>query len=423
MIKSQNKIRSGALQFAVFVTALIALLLAGLILYAYTFGFMKEQSRAAISNIHLANNGIAYLLLHPESGQDTTSLQLDQLSGQTLKVQLSQWGIFQKAFSIAQHRTKNFSKVSLIGSKLNSKSSPTVYLQDSDNPLSLAGNTVIKGLAVLPAVGVRPAYISGDSYYGTELVYGSIQTSSNRLPPINENLRTGLKQYILKIVNPPFENFTSSARYNISQSFLLPVRTLYSADAVVLKDAELSGNIIVRSDKSITVSRSAKLTDVILCAPTIIVNDNVNGTFQGFATERIQVGKACRIAYPSALVLIDEQSAETVDDENSAYKIVVGSESTIKGMICYLSTNKLLNFEKHILLDDESVLIGQVYCEGNLEIKGAVSGSVYTRQFLVNQRGSIFINHLYNATLDTVDFPIGGITFEDKTSTVIKWLK
>ncbi len=60
------KLKSGALQFTVFIAVLIALLLGGLILYAYTFIYMKEQSKGAIENIQFSDTGIYFLLEQKE---------------------------------------------------------------------------------------------------------------------------------------------------------------------------------------------------------------------------------------------------------------------------------------------------------------------------------------------------------------------
>ena len=74
--------------------------------------------------------------------------------------------------------------------------------------------------------------------------------------------------------------------------------------------------------------------------------------------------------------------------------------------------------------EKDAKIKGQVYCNGNFEIKGTVSGSVYTKQFVANQSGSIFMNHIYNATIENQNIPMmyGGILLEQEPKTVLQWL-
>ena len=105
-----KKLKSGALQFTVFVAVLIALLLSGLMLYAYTFMYMKEQSKGAIDNIQLSNTGINYILHQQETNTDTLIVDLIKKENQIIKVYVSQWGIFEKVFALTQFRKKKVYK-------------------------------------------------------------------------------------------------------------------------------------------------------------------------------------------------------------------------------------------------------------------------------------------------------------------------
>lgn len=421
----KTELKSGALQFAVFVSALIALLIAGLILYAYTFVYMKEQSRAAIENVLLANNGIKYFLSGKHETADTIALDLGRLDGQTVRVHLSQWGIFQKAFSDARHRQKRFSKIALIGSEHLSKESPTLYLQESNNPLSVVGSARIQGNAFIPSQGVRPGYISGESYYGTQLVYGTIMRSGNNLPKLNKDLRLELDAYLDESTKSGFDIYTNDAYPRLSNSFLMPTKNFYSRDAIILKNLEYKGNIVIRSDTLVRIAKTAVLRDVIVCAPTVIVEDGVKGVFQIIATKRITVGQDCIFAYPSALIMVhDGVLLDPAQSSTAESKLTISSGSVLNGVVCFLSDNVMANFEKDIVLEMNASVRGQIYCEGNLQLKGSVSGAVFTRQFLAIEAGAIYVNHIYNGKIENINIPetLGGIAFEDHSNIVMKWL-
>jgi hypothetical protein len=82
------------------------------------------------------------------------------------------------------------------------------------------------------------------------------------------------------------------------------------------------------------------------------------------------------------------------------------------------------NFTTHLICSKDSKIIGEVYCQGNFELIGSVFGTVYTNQFVSNTAGTIFVNHLYNATITSEDFPdfYSGMLFENENKSILKWL-
>lgn len=420
------KIKSGALQFTVFIAVLIALLLAGLILYAYTFIYMKEQSKGAIENIQIADIGIRSLLEQKEFNTDTVQIDFIQKENQIIKTHLSQWGIFEKGITITQYRKKKFTKTAIIGSLLNTEESPTLFLQETFNALTVVGSTKISGIVYLPKQGVNSGYIAGNSYYGSQLIYGTIKKSSAELPKLSKNVLENIEKY-LKSYKPENERdyIALGSNLRILNTFKSPAKSYYSANPITL-DTNIAGNIIIKSETAIKVKKSALLTDVLLIAPIIEIEDETTGNFQAIASKKITVGKACRLNYPSALVLF--QDNKNIPNEVSANphdnKIFIDTKSVIKGVVCYYQTKTVPDFQTQIVLEKEARIKGQVYCNGNFELQGTVSGSVITKQFTANQSGSIFMNHIYNGTIENKNIPTiyGGILLEQEPKTVLKWL-
>lgn len=426
-MKLKCKIKSGALQFTVFVSVLIALLLAGLLLYAYTFIYMKEQSKGAIENIQFADIGIYSLLEQKELSTDTIQLDFLQKENQIVRTHLSSWGIYEKGIAISQFRKKKFTKIAIIGSLLNTEKSPTLYLKETNNGLSVVGNTAIRGIAYLPLQGINSGYIAGNSYYGSQLIYGTIKKSTAELPQpekrVLEAIAFDLKQY--RPINE--EDYIALENHSkIINSFQSKTKAIYSAAPIVLENKNITGNIIIKSETSILIKKSAILKDVILIAPIIEIEDETTGNFQAIASKRITVGKACKLSYPSALVLFQDNknNPEEVIVDPMDNKIFIDTKSVIKGSICYFQTKTASDFQTQIVLEKEAVIRGQVYCAGNFELKGTVSGSVYTNQFVANQSGSIFMNHIYNGTIENQNIPAlyGGMLLEQESKTVLKWL-
>lgn len=423
------KIKSGALQFTVFIAVLIALLLAGLVLYAYTFIYMKEQSKGAIENIQIADIGIQSLLEQKELNTDTAQIDFVKKENQIIKTHLSQWGVFQKGITVTQFRKKKFTKTAIIGSLLLADKTPTLFLQETHNALTVVGNTKITGIAYLPKQGVNSGYIAGNSYYGSQLIYGRIEKSTDNLPKMEKTFLDAINFYIKEYkINRQEDYINLNSGIKILNSFKENTKGFYSENAITLENKIISGNIIIKSETAIKVKKTALLNDIILIAPSIEIEDETMGNFQVIASKKITLGKKCNLSYPSALLLFQDNKNDP--DNNSNYnsllenQIFIGEGCTLKGCVTYFQTKEKPDFKTQIVLEKDSKIKGQVYCNGNFEIKGTVSGSVYTKQFVANQAGSIFMNHVYNATIENENIPAiyGGIILEQEPKTVLKWL-
>lgn len=427
-LKWQNKLRSGALQFTIFISVVIALILAGIILLSYTHKFFIEQSKAIAENIQLADSGTAALMKQEFINNDTVSLSLlESKENQTVKIHLSNWGLFEKAYVKTTHRKKEFIKCSLLGTGLKSINRPAVYLNETFNPLAVVGNTQIKGDAILPEQGVRPGNIKGNSYYGKQLVYGEVKKSTAELPKLKYDYKELLKYYLNEYEPQNASSFiTITESTKTINSFKEPVKGYFSKDLIVLDNTTIFGNIIIRSAEKIIVKKSALLKDIILSAPIIIIEDDVQGNFQAIANTTIKIGNNCSLNYPTALIIVEKENVSLLSNDEFDNKIFIDTNSIVRGSICYFETSvKERDFRANIFIGEQSNIKGEIYCEGNLELKKCgVEGTVYTKYFVSNEDGTTFVNHLYDTTIISEALPeaFGGIFFENQTKSVMKWL-
>lgn len=428
-IKPTYKVFSGALQLTVFIGIIIALILAGIVLLAYTHGFFTAQSKAVVQNIQNASSGMHALLLQESinNPNDTIKMPLPENDDDNylVKIHLSYWGIFEKAIATAKHRNKTFIKCSLLGTGLNTDSRPALYLQETFKPLALAGNTKITGKAILPEQGVRPGNILGNSYYGSELIYGNTQKSSKNLPELKHYYKKQLEYYLKEYVPQNSRDFILIPGYKITNSFKATTQGYYSQTDIVLDKVSIYGNIIIKSAKSITVKKQADLRDIILIAPKIIIEDNVNSNFQAIAEKSVKAGKNCSLNYPSALIIAENNEDDFEDDEDSySNQIFIDKGTIVKGSLCYFHNKADLGYTANIYVNENVFIYGEIYCQGNLELKGNVNGTVYTSQFIANEGGTVYINHIYNGNINSAGLPenFGGILFNTQTKKVVKWL-
>lgn len=334
--------------------------------------------------------------------------------------------MFEKAVSISKIKTNTFKKTALIGALQPQKNRLALYVEDRNRPLVVVGNTKIQGVAYLPKQGVRTGNISGHSYYGSRLIYGMTQTSSE-LPKLLKETLDEIKTIHSKKEKIELNQFLDLSKSRTYQnSFFSPLQVVYSLTDINLSGVSLTGHILIQSKTKIIVESSSKLKDVILIAPTIEIKDHLKGTFQAIASKEIKIGNHCTLGYPSAMVLNDvTKKSEGISIQNDEdVQITIDDNSIVKGVVVFIGDEKPNNFKAQIVIEEQSIVEGEIYCNRNLELKGRVYGSVFTSNFVAKQSGSVYQNHIYNGSILIDDLPqeYVGLAFENSKKGVMKWL-
>jgi hypothetical protein len=422
------KLKAGALQLTIFIVVVIALLLASFILLVYTHKQFQVQSDFIIEATKNADRGIDYTLLHTISTGDTTIIDLKDEDFKTLYVHRDFWGVFEKVTSVSQIKNNRFKKVALVGSQRDKNNRTALYLQDNNKPLVLVGNTKIEGIAFLPKQGVKTGFISGEGYYGSKLIYGQTKTAS-QLPEVFSETIDYMQSIENKILRTTQNQYLDINRQNkFSNSFFDPIQIVFSNEEIDLREVELTGHILIQSKTKIAVYPSSTLKDVVLIAPEIEIINDVKGNFQAIASKEILVGTNVELEYPSALIVNEKESVRLEEDDSKAStehnRIVINDYSTIKGLVMFRGIEMPNNYKTQISMTEKSIVSGEVYCNQNLELLGTVYGTVYTNNFLANQAGSIYQNHIYNGTILANELPkeFSGLAFRDSKKKVLKWL-
>lgn len=422
-----QKIKAGALQLTMFIVIVIALLLASFIILINTHKRFTIQTDFVLETIENANEGIDYALQNNISSNDTIIVNLKDEDYKTLKVYQDYWGLYEKVMSTSKIKTNTYKRIALLGALQPLNDRIALYVEDQNKPLVVVGNTKIEGVAYLPMQGVRTGSISGHSYYGSQLIYG-LTKKSVELP----KLLNGTLEHIKAIANN-IENVNTNQFLDLKtgkthkNSFYNPFQVIYSNTDIVLSDISLTGHILVQSKTKISLDKSSVLKDVILIAPIIEIQNESKGTFQAIATKEITIGENCILDYPSAFILIEEDLVikdpiENIsnDVETPFIKICMGAN--VKGVIAYLGHSK--NYKAQVFVDENATITGEIYCNQNLELLGTVYGSVFTNNFVANQSGSSYQNHIYNATISIngLDQEYVGLLFENSKKGVAKWM-
>jgi hypothetical protein len=421
------KLKAGALQLTIFIIVIIAVLLTAFILLVHTHKQFQIQSDFIVETTSQSNSGIEYVLHNSIRLNDTTIVNLNDEDYKKLKVHRGFWGVFEKVTSVSRIKNKRFEKIALIGSKQMDNYRTALYVQDNNKPLVLVGDTKIEGVAYVPKQGVRPGYISGQSYFGSKLIYGQTRASSilPKIFPETINQIKLLEHQLSKIHQSQFLNIENDEQY--ANSFAKPLKMVFSNNRIDLMKIELTGHIVVQSKSKIVVHASSKLKDIVLIAPEIEIRNNVVGNFQAISSKQINVGSNVMLNYPSALLLNEKEEIQEQDNLSVAVdqnRITINDNSTVKGLVLFLGKENQNNYKVQIELKEKATIYGELYCNQNTELKGTVYGTVYTNNFIANQSGSVYQNHIYNGTIIIDELPkeYVGMPFINSKKEVLKWL-
>lgn len=418
-----NKIKAGALQYVLVISVIIAIIIFAFISLVYLqqrLTIKHNFAKEAISNTQMAFEYIK----HKEIPYDIeTTIELTENENTTTQIIKKHWGIFDVGIATSKVSNEYFQKVALLGTQNSQRDA--LYLNDNNASLVLVGNTKIIGNVSIPKQGVKTGNISGISFYGNQLIDGQQKTSTNELPTIR-NIEF-LKDFYHNYNNENNTFFELEEGLQIHQSHTQNTLLFEDNNSILLKNISLNGNILIVSKKEITIQSSAKLQDVILMAPKIVIEENVNGNFQVIATKQIDIQSNVYLKYPTAIILLDQDNEI---QQNNLHKqeekyIKIQPKSEIRGVIIYDSENPQTNFIAQIEIAEESKIIGEVYCSKNLELQGIVFGTVYTHNFIIKKAGGIYVNHLYDGEINSKKLPLqyAGLQINQSSNQVAKWIE
>lgn len=409
-----KKLRASAMQFAILVSVIVALLLGSFLLLTHTHRSFSVRSGQVLQNIELANEGINY-----GSSQEINVAEPLEIFINDLPVTLkkSYWGGFEMLTSMAGIGGKAFTKTALLGS--NPETPRGIYLEDNKLPLVLVGKTRIEGNAYLPENIVKPGSISGHYYEGKELIYGRRFSSRENLPDLDTEWRTYIKD-MLEFLPSQKENLIGLE--DAGNSFSEERKIIFQTGKIYLEQV-VKGNIIIKSQSEIEVSSLAELDQVLLIAPKVVFKENFEGNVHVIA-EEVEVEKNSSLSYPSSIVVLEKNSRPEDTPPFILPKVIIGENTIFQGNIVYLEAFKNKITKTDILFKENSFIEGMVYSEGHSELEGVVSGSFYTRFFVANKAGSIYINHIYNGKILTegIKPQTCGLLLEGHKKKVALWL-
>ncbi|WP_146052753.1 hypothetical protein [Aquimarina sp. I32.4] len=411
------------MQFAILISVLIAVLLSAFLLLTHVHSFFRIKSQEAIVAFDQANRQLFESLEQDKISKDTVVSIVDI---KTSKQFINYHGVWQKRYTEVDIHNQKAVKIAYTGTE-RSDNTPNLYIEDRNSPIVVVGATRLEGKSYIPKQGIKAGNISGKYYQGNALYYGRVLESKTSLPEMNPEWIRYLENIIQGDLIGQGEMI--ALEKELKNTFYNPLQVIYDRGPVFLDDEKITGNIVIQSGTKIIVGSGAKLTDVVLIAPEIIIKTGVRGSFQSIATKNIKIGRKCYLSYPSSAILIDKKIIKEDGQNNQLLyakpDFVIDKGAVVEGVIVYLNKNKSTNnrIKTHVEIASNATVIGEVYCQGNVDFQGTVLGSLYAQQCIARQSGSVYLNHIYNGKIllnPVIDY--AGLPFVNSKYSIAKWL-
>lgn len=408
-----QKIKASAMQFAILVSVIVALLLSSFLLFTYTHTIFSSQSDQVLKNIHVSNLGINYLSNREIGIVDSLNIIIEDIP---VVLNTSFWGSYEYVKSKAGSKTNSFQKVAFLGAG-NQEEKISLYLENNQLPLVIVGQTKIEGDAYLPENLVKQGSIGGHYYVGEQMIYGRRFSSKTKLPA----LQTEWRQYIEETLDSiPLTGNNISPLERKTNSFFNKPEIIYQTNKIDIIES-LKGNILIKSEREINVSKIAILSEVLLVAPKVVVRRGFTGNIHIIAEEVI-IEEDVYLTYPSSVVVLEKNRIN--EELLFEPKIQIGKNTVVQGNLVYLVRTEDGKSKNHMLIEESAMVEGNIYSEGYTDLKGTVIGSVYTRFFASASHGSLYINHIYNGKILTAEVKeeIAGLPLVANSKKVALWL-
>jgi cytoskeletal protein CcmA (bactofilin family) len=388
-------VKASSLYIVVIISFVVALICFSLIAAAYFYRLSYQQK---FRNDRLQNNlqsAISILLSESRStlsGDEKIGLFNNDIDSVIISQQ--PWGVFDVGSARSYFQQDTLRKNFMLAKSVDSAKWSALYLIDEDRPLSVSGQTSIRGNVRIPKAGIRAAYVNNQAYKGDpKFVDGHIYNSERTVPALEDKRLAQLNAQLSG--NPEALPFPVNDSL-VENSFFEPTRHLKLDGSFTLKNMTLKGNIILYSDTTLFIDSTVTLRRVLIFAKSVVIANGFKGNCQIFASDSISVGKGAIFTYPSCIGLLPPSGQQI----GSPPKVSMGEGARFDGIIFSYEKEKT-PLPAIIYFGKGSRVTGQVYNTGIVALKDniQINGSITCRKFLYQTDFTAYENFLINVRI------------------------
>lgn len=391
-------LRAHSLLYAIYICLLVSIICGAMIYFFNLYGLLNQHYNLKedlyIQNQSAINFALGKKLLVEENSEEEDP-QITNI------YDINRYGLLSLLVCKSSFKSDTVSSAHFVGSYLKKKTA--LHIANFTQNISFSGNVNIIGDCFLPNLQINPSYLTNEVNVLKQI--GKKEISGVNLPKLSTNF-----DQILINANITKSNLEENTKVNDSiyfNSFQNSTKEIITKNTI--ENIIIKGNFVLKNKDSIRIRKNAVLEDVIIISPKIYIEEGFNGSAQFFSSEQIIVESKVILNYPSVICLKNSNSLDEA-------KIEIGENTKIFGAVV-LFGNTIDNISKNtITFSKNTLLVGNMYCTGKIDLKGIVYGSVYTNKIFYKSPSSIHENLISNITIDPskkptyfIDIPL----FED----------
>ncbi len=379
-------VKAHSLLYAVYICLIVSIICGAILYFANLYGQLNLHYNLQ-EEVYIHNQSVVNFALGNKLKQE--ELPAEENSALEGQYETRQYGTLTLLLAKSILRNDTITSVHVVGAYTFDKTA--IHLANFSKPLAYSGIVKLVGDNQLPSVYIETAYLNNKPNQIT--LQGKTTVSEIILPEINPQF-----QKIFESINTEktqlseIERPKDSLFYNSFQNSTKDVNINSILGNVIFK-----GNFILRNKDSIRVAKNAVLEDIILIAPKITFEEGFKGTVQAFATIGVELEQKATLNYPSVVCVYNKTSAKSL--------IKIKKESKITGAVV-LFGNSFENIKNNsIEVDEKSLIFGDIYCSGTLDLKSNVYGSIYTNRFTLKTGTTTHENTISDIEIDATKRP------------------
>lgn len=397
-----RRVKGGVIYYSLLVVILTTTVTTGFILLSQLW--FKEDSIAEKSIVIEDNifSAIEIIKENPDLltiGEDKVLILSNR---DTVIVNCKRWGVLKLISFHSRWHAIERDKLLLMGDYNRDRYALTI--PDNNYPVSLVGNSFIKGDCKLPAKGIRAGDAGGFRFTGDFIIEGNIENSDTIIEPISDKITIDIKESLTfsKFMNDSIIDIYDSSQLNVDNSFKEKT-VIYRADSnITLSDDTIKGNSIVWSSDTIFIENNSFIENAILYADAIVVRSNFEGATQLYAKDGVDIEDNVLLKHPSFIGLLAEQEES---------KIVIGDSSSIYGGV-FATNRDSVDIYTHIDVKSDATIFGNVYGSNQITLTGAVKGELIGENLIYRSGWSFYESFIVNGSVDETAIPTNFATFD-----------
>ncbi len=389
ILNFKQNLKASSLTNAIFLCLMISIFCGCLVLIAHYQNMLNQKLEINEKLINTNKSSFDYFLANTEKLEPFKFKEIDLFEEEIPSFGLKKsWGFYDVLICKTRFKKDSVFSVALIGQNQDVKNKLALFVTDYDKPLKVSGESDFNGNLKVPNGRIEQAYI-GDTKSNSVSILGSQEQSDSQIPKINKDLSLIDKDF--KTVSISF--FKENLVFN---SFKDETIRIDVTGVSQLNNIEIKGNFILFSQRTITISNTTQLEDVLIIAPNVIVKSGFEGNIQIIAEQNVEIEEEVYLKYPSNIYVKNDTNESIVK---------IGKKSKIAGGIVVTGSTLKGALKRRLVIEESAIIIGDVYCYGATQLQGEIIGTIYTDKFFLKTKTADYENVIVNGTINRDSLP------------------